>query len=253
MGVARQIVARALVALALVAGSAALGTWWISLLAGRASSTLSTAVRHTAANDIQSQLDRLSPGAGTSAGAQQAIGKALGDPQVAQALAGQDPGAGQALSAELGKLDPGIASVLGGQGLNLDVGEHTLAKLGRTLHHDAGFLALGALALALGALALAVDRHRIVRRLALGAALECGVAVAAAWLVPTVVGHMVHGTMRQTALDIVSGGAPVRAVLVEVLAGAAALYGASVAVQVFGRSRIPAGASVTPLAPGRAA
>lgn len=254
MGVARQVIARVLVALALLAGSAALGAWWTSLLAGQAAGSLSTAVRSSAAAEIEQQINRLDPGAGQAANARQAVSTALSDPQLTQMLAAGGTGGGQALSTELAKLDPGLAGVLGGQGLNVDVGEHTLARYARTLHHDAGYLAVAALALAVAAVALAALRHRIVRRLALTAAIEGGLAVAGSWLVPTLVGHLTHGTVRRVALQIVHGGDPVRGVLVEVLVGAAAVYGASVAAELFGGRRVTGRrAPVTPLAPGRVA
>lgn len=170
MALVREFAARTLVVLAMVALSAALGTWWSSLLLVRTAGTLTAIVETNASHAITAQLDRLAPGTAQLPRVQRDITKALGDPRVTQALAGSVSGGSASLNTELARLDTNLTPLLAQKPLVLDVGQHGVARLAGRLRALAKAALLAGLVLAGAALLLSPTRHLVLRYLAFAAA-----------------------------------------------------------------------------------
>ena len=249
MRVVREHFGRLLTVLALVLGMVALGAWWSSLLVAKASGTLTKLVAAQAGRQITSEINRLSPGTGGMASTQQAIQRALQDPQVTQALAGSGSAGSQALRSQLSRLDPNLSQFANSNAIAVDVGQHTLARVAHDLRSTSKTTAIVAGILAAAALVVSPLRERALRHLGMWAVIICGLAVIASWVVPDIVGHYTHGNARDTALTILHGGDPARAALLWCLgAGAVALL-AGIGFELSGSAKV--GGPQAPLAPGR--
>jgi hypothetical protein len=225
-----------LVVLAILAATIALGTWWASLLVIRAAGSFTPLGKSDLAQQIGTQLDHLAPGA-TYAGIVQAdIHKALDDPKVTQALATSAPKGSLALSQELTHLDGRLGPILSRGNLlsesNLvSVGQRDLAELAVRLRQIAEIAALAAAAGAAGALLISPLRSRIVRHLAFSASLVGGLALLVSWALPALLAHATKGSAHSVATAILSGGAPVRSVVLVSLIAGGAVY---LATHLFG-------------------
>ena len=213
MGIFREAAARVLVVVAVVVGAAALGAWWSSLVLARTASELGSAAHSKAVTQITAQLDARLPGTSQLPSVQRAIDQALRDPKVAAALNSSAPSGSKALTTELKSLDPGLGKVLGGKALNVDLGQNLVNGLAHRLRSGArlGFVAAGILAGA--ALVLSPLRHLALRHLALGVGVLAGAAILVSWGVPALVGRLTHGSVHRVAMSMLSGGDPVRSVL----------------------------------------
>lgn len=249
MRVVREHLGRLLTVLALVIGMVALGAWWSSLLVAKASGTLTKLVEAEAARQITSEINQLSPGTGGLASTQQAIQRALHDPQVTQALAGSGSAGSQALRSQLSRLDPNLAQFANSNAIAVDVGQHTLARVAHDLRSTARTAAIAAGILAIAALVVSPLRQRVLRQLGMWAIIICGLAVIASWFVPDIVERYTHGSARDTALTILHGGDPARAALLWCLGAGAVVLSAGIAFELSGGAKV--GGPQAPLAPGR--
>jgi hypothetical protein len=237
----RESVARLLAVLAVLAATVALGTWWASLLLIRAAGNLSAPSRSDIGQQVAKQLDHLAPGTTKLQGVEADIHTALHDPAVTQALATSTAKGSTALSAELARLDKRLGSVLSGGNLLsgatlVDAGRHDLAELAVRLRQAARIAVLVAAAAAAAALLVSPLRWLVLRHLALSATLVGGLALLVSWALPELVARSTHGEVRSAARAVLSGGAPVRSVVLACLiAGAAAYIGTHLFELVPGR------------------
>src|SRR5580658_2516500 len=113
------------VAMAVSLGAVALGTWWSSLVLAKSVAKLSVNETKSANDQIGNQLDKLAPGTSKLPNVQAAIDQALKDPNVALSLANSAQQGSANLTKELSGLDSGLASLLHGKQLLLNVGQHS--------------------------------------------------------------------------------------------------------------------------------
>lgn len=251
MALVREFFARTLVVLALIAGTAALGLWWASLLTIRTAGTLDSINLSATAHQIAAQLDNIAPGTSALPGVESDIESALRNPAITQALATSTSKGSSALTSQLSRVDSTLASVLSGQHLFVNAGRHDLASLASRLKEGAALAGILAATAAAVALVLAPMRHLVLRHLAVGASLVGGIAALVAWALPDLVGHVTHGGVNHVATNVLRGGEPVRAVLLECLIGGAVVFAASHLFEIlYTGKRVAFDASAAPLARG---
>jgi hypothetical protein len=239
-------------ALALAAGAIALGCWWSSLLTIKAAGTLSAFEQGTVAHQIATQLDQIAPHTSSLPNVNNAITSALNNPVVTQSLARSVPGGSATLASELGKLDGSLAPLLKTNHLNIDIGQHALASLAAHLRSIARAAQIAAIVAAVVALVVSPVRHLILRHLAFGAGMVGLLALLIVWGLPAIIDHTTHGSARNFATTILSGGKPVRSVLLELGIGGALVYVATHVFELVGGTRkFRTSASAVPLPQSR--
>jgi hypothetical protein len=242
-----------LVAMAVSLGAVALGTWWSSLVLAKSVAQLSANETKSANSQIATQLDKLAPGTSKQANVQAAISQALKDPKITLGLANSIQQGSADLTKELSRLDSGLATLLNGNQLLLNVGEHSLASLARHLRQIAHYAFIASLALAGAALVISPLRYLVLRHLGFSLGVIGGASLLASWVLPSLVGHFAHGGVRSFSESVLSGGNPARTVVIECFAIGVGAYLATHLFELVGGSGFKGSRNQTPLRSGRVA